>query len=142
MEKKAGRPGGAPSVRGAMFAAFLAAVFLKCFFFDFMITDGRSMLPAIKPGAVLMVNRLAYGFRLPGSRGYLIRWGLPHTGDVVVFITPQGYTAVKRCELVTEERTFVARGDNSLESYDSRSYGPVPADSIVGKVMGLRPLFD
>jgi signal peptidase I len=124
------------AISRAIAAAFITALFLKCFFFDFMITGGRSMLPSIEPGTVLMVNRLAYGFKLPGVNRYLLRWGLPRSGDVVVFITPQGSTAVKRCEAAAAQK-FFARGDNSLESYDSRSYGPVPADSVIGKVMGL-----
>jgi signal peptidase I len=117
-----------------------------------MITDGRSMLPAIKPGTVLMINRLAYGIRLPGTDEYLVRWSLPRTGDVVVFITPQGIVAVKRVavkravqrairrdEPAAKERMFFALGDNSLESYDSRSYGPVSANRILGKViMGVK----
>jgi signal peptidase I len=84
-----------------------------------------------------MVNRLAYGLRLPGTDRYLLRWGLPRQGDVVVFVTPQGSVAVKRCGPVTK-RSFLAWGDNSLESYDSRSYGPVAADRIIGKVLGVK----
>jgi signal peptidase I len=105
------------------------------------------MQPAIRSGTVLLINRLAYGFRLPGSEKYLLRWSLPKTGDVVVFVTPQGNVAVKRCAALTEQPAspgaglpprFIALGDNSLDSYDSRSYGPVPADRIVGKVMCVK----
>jgi signal peptidase I len=85
---------------------------------------------------VLVVNRLAYGIRLPWAQSYLLRWSLPKTGDVVVFLTPQGQIAVKRCTTVMERGRFFALGDNDLESYDSRAYGPVQADSIMGKVMG------
>jgi signal peptidase I len=118
--------------------AFLAALLMKVFLFDFVIADGRSMIPAISPGAVLVINRLAYGIRLPWTQGYLLRWSLPRTGDVVVFLTPQGQTAVKRCTTVMESGRFFALGDNELESYDSRAYGPVRADSIMGKVMGIK----
>jgi signal peptidase I len=118
--------------------AFLAALIMKVFLFDFIIADGRSMVPAISPGAVLVVNRLSYGIRLPWARKYLLRWSLPKAGDVVIFLTPQGQIAVKRCAAITGKQDFFALGDNSLESYDSRSYGPVPADSIMGKVMGIK----
>jgi signal peptidase I len=96
------------------------------------------MLPVINPGTVLVVSRAAYGFRLPWSDAYLLRWSLPKSGDVVVFATPQGEIAVKRCAEVIGEGFFFALGDNSLESYDSRSYGPVPVDHIMGKVLGVR----
>jgi signal peptidase I len=131
----------------AILFAFFAAILMKFFLFDFLIADGRSMQPAIRSGTVLVINRLAYGFRLPGSGKYLVRWSLPKTGDVVVFITPQGSVAVKRCvELLKPPAPprsgipprFIALGDNSLDSYDSRSYGPVAADRIVGKVMGIK----
>jgi signal peptidase I len=118
--------------------AFLVALLMKVFLFDFVIADGRSMVPTIHPGTVLVVNRLAYGIRFPGTQKYLLRWSLPKTGEVVIFLTPQGQTAVKRCGTVVGQEAFFALGDNSLESYDSRSYGPVPADSVVGKVMGVK----
>jgi signal peptidase I len=118
--------------------AFLTALIMKVFLFDFVIADGLSMIPAIRPGTVLVINRLSYGIRLPWTRKYLLRWSLPRAGDVVIFLTPRGQMAVKRCATVTEKQEFFALGDNSLESYDSRSYGPVPADNIMGKVVGLK----
>jgi signal peptidase I len=112
-----------------------AAVCIKLFLFDLMIAEGDSMEPSIHSGAVLVINRLQYGFRFPGQRGYVLRWGGPKTGEVVVFYTPSGGIAVKRCGPV-EEDAFTALGDNSLQSYDSRSYGPLPAENLVGKVLG------
>jgi signal peptidase I len=122
----------------AVFLACVAAMLMKFCLFDFMITEGLSMLPAIKPGTILVVLRTAYGFRLPGSAGYLLRWAKPNTGDVVVFFTPRGDTAVKRCNALVGEDAFFALGDNNRESYDSRFYGPVPVDHIIGKVLGIK----
>jgi signal peptidase I len=120
----------------AVLGALIAAIIIKLFLFDFIIAQGNSMEPAVKSGAILIVNRLQYGFRLPGQQGYIIRWGSPRPGEVVVFYTPLGELAVKRCGAVTENGDFSAQGDNSLQSYDSRSYGPVPADNTIGKVLG------
>lgn len=114
----------------------VTAVIIKLFLFDFIIAEGDSMEPAIKSGAVLIVNRLQYGLRLPWRRDYLVRWALPKAGEVLVFYTPSGELAVKRCAALTEGGGFIAEGDNSLQSYDSRAYGPVPADNAVGKVLG------
>jgi signal peptidase I len=116
----------------------LVALLMKFLLFDFMITEGLSMTPTIQPGAVLLVVRTAYGFRPPGAGSYLLRWATPKTGDVVVFFTPRGDTAVKRCGAMVGEDTFFALGDNSRESYDSRFYGPVPVDHIIGKVLGVK----
>ena len=119
-------------------AALITALLIKLFMFDFMIAEGHSMQPAIVPGKVLLVFKLRYGLRLPGSGTYLLRWATPGIGDIVVFITPWGEIAVKRCSEIYMQNNFYALGDNSLQSYDSRSYGPVPVDNIVGKVLGIR----
>ena len=114
----------------------MAAAIIKLFLFDFIIAEGNSMEPAIHSGSVLVVNRLQYGLRLPGQPGYLVRWAAPRQGDVVVFHSPLGGIAVKRCINSAERGEFMAQGDNYLRSYDSRSYGPVSADATIGKVLG------
>ncbi|MDR0689282.1 MAG: signal peptidase I [Spirochaetaceae bacterium] len=120
----------------AILGAFFVAVMMKLFCFDFVIAEGQSMTPVITSGSVLVVSRLSYGLRLPLTGRYLFRWSQPHVGDVVVFYTPQGEIAVKRCARITEKNEFIALGDNSVDSYDSRSYGPVPVYHIIGKVLG------
>jgi len=120
--------------------AIAAALFLKLFVFDFIVAQGLSMEPAIHDGTVLVINRLRYGIKLPFRQKYLIRWAQPKEGDVLIFYTPNGELAVKRCTMVMPDHLgriiFFAEGDNSLASYDSRSYGPVFADNIKGKVLG------
>ncbi|MDR2700982.1 MAG: signal peptidase I [Spirochaetaceae bacterium] len=118
--------------------AFICAMVIKLFLFDLMIIQGRSMLPTLKPGSLLVVNKAAYGFRLPGLGLYLVRWAMPQPGDVVVFYTPLGEKAVKRCSYVSNEGggEFFALGDNDLESFDSRSYGLISMDHVLGRVAG------
>jgi signal peptidase I len=127
-----------PKALPGILVAFIVALGMKLFLFDFMIAEGSSMNPAIRPGTVLVINRLRYGFRLPGARSYLLRWAMPAPGEIVVFYTPEGLIAVKRCAELTAEGMFIALGDNGAQSFDSRSYGPVPADNIIGKVLGIR----
>ena len=122
----------------AVIFALLAAVLIKLFLFDFIIAEGDSMAPTIKDGSVLLVNRLKYGFRFPGQSRYLIRWGAPKEGDIVVFYTPSGNLAVKRCNSLETDEKFMAYGDNSIRSYDSRSYGPVHVDNTIGIVWGKK----
>ena len=122
----------------AIIAAIITALIIKLFLFDFMITEGHSMTPAIKPGAVLLVCKAFYGIRIPGSGVYLVRWGVPRERDVVVFFTPLGEIAVKRCGEFPPGNMFFALGDNQSQSYDSRNYGPVSNDSIIGKVLGIK----
>jgi signal peptidase I len=115
--------------------AIMTALVLKLFFFDFIIAQGHSMEPAIHDGSILVVSRISYGLQLPSNK-YVLRWAEPKVGEVVVFYTPSGELAVKRCAVSAEDGLFYAEGDNSLASYDSRSYGPVLADNIIGKVLG------
>ena len=122
--------------RKAVLCALAVSLVLKFFLFEFMIAQGHSMEPAIKNGAVLVINRLRYGLRLPWRQNYLVRWAKPKEGEVVVFYTPSGELAVKRCSEPVDGGVFFAEGDNRTDSYDSRSYGPVPVDNIVGKVLG------
>lgn len=124
----------------AVLAAFAAAIIAKTFVLDFMIAEGKSMTPTIRPGTVLVVNRAAYGLHIPFSGRYLVRWGAPRESDVVVFPSPVGHIAVKRCSFAADIPAgyFMALGDNAAESYDSRNYGPVPIDAVLGKVVGIR----
>ncbi|MDR1232227.1 MAG: signal peptidase I [Spirochaetaceae bacterium] len=123
----------------AVLAAFVAALVLKFFVFDFMLVEGESMEPGLVSGQMVMVNRLAYGVRSPfpvkSGRRYLVRWKAPSENDVVVFWTPLGELAVKRIYSLLPGERFIALGDNSLQSYDSRAYGPVLFDNIIGKVL-------
>lgn len=134
MESKAPPPRTARVVA----AAFAATLILKIFVVDFVVAEGRSMLPAVKPGTVLLVNRVAYGLRNPFASSYLVRWALPRTGDVVLFRAPDGRLAIKRCGPYRDEGAFMALGDNAEESHDSRNYGPIRADEVVGKAVGIR----
>jgi len=130
--------GGKNVVGRAIIGAFITALLMKIFLLDFMITEGHSMVPAIKPGAILIVCKVFYGIKVPGSLKYLVHWRQPRKGDVVVFFTPLGEIAVKRCMDITDGNQFYAIGDNEAESYDSRNYGPVSNDSIIGKALGIK----
>jgi len=122
----------------AALLAFAAGIILKMFLFDLMVADGHSMHPTVESGTILVINRLQYGFRFPGQKNYIVRWAAPKPGEVVVFYTPSGDLAVKRCETILEGNSFLALGDNTIQSYDSRSYGPIPMENTVGRALGFK----
>lgn len=136
MESKASQP----RTARAVLAAFAVILCAKTFALDFMVADGVSMAPTIMPGSMIVVNKAAYGLRMPFIDGYLVRWTRPREGDVVVFPSPLGHIAVKRCFFPTDTPAghFMALGDNAAASYDSRNYGPVSIDAVLGKVVGIR----
>lgn len=80
--------------------------------------NGNSMKPTLNPGQdVLSVN-----------------WFInPKIGDIVV-IKQGDKEMVKRVTKI-DGRQILVRGDNKKESTDSRDFGPVNMDQIVGKVI-------
>jgi signal peptidase I len=125
--------------------------------------DSASMLPTYAEGDVVLVSRSApdladlhrgdlVTFRMPtdGERALKRVVGLP--GDAVVILDGRLYVN----DAVVEEpyvdhhlvdgyytRTFhvpdetvLLFGDNRGNSVDSRDYGPVPVDDLLGRVMG------
>ncbi|GAB1481484.1 hypothetical protein MASR2M78_02990 [Treponema sp.] len=122
----------------AIIIAFVVALCIKTFVIDFMIAEGNSMKPALASGTVFILNRAAYGIRVPFSSNYLLRWAEPSVGDILVFPSPDGRLAIKRCVELVPPNRFIALGDNKDESYDSRSYGSLSIELILGRVVGLR----
>ena len=122
----------------AIIGAFAVTLFVKTFIFDIRVAEGHSMYPAIRPGTILIVCKIFYGIRLPGASSFLIQWRTPEAGDILVFFTPLGEIAVKRSAEILPGDYFFALGDNSEHSYDSRDYGPVPFNNIIGRVLGVR----
>ncbi len=60
-------------------------------------------------------------------------WFRPKAGDVVA-ATVEEKTIVKRIKKIEKEK-FWLEGDNPEDSYDSRKFGSVTLDKIVGKVI-------
>ncbi len=90
----------------------------------FKISD-RSMEPDFKQGDYVIVNRLSYIFKSPSN------------GDVVVFKHPKEKNKflIKRILKTTNAGKYFAVGDNQKYSKDSRQFGPVKRNLIVGKVL-------
>ena len=85
------------------------------------------MAPTLQDGDEVLVKPST-----PGS--------LPEPGQLVLVRHPMKpeLTMIKRCFKIEAENIFV-RGDNPNESTDSRQFGPVPAEFIVGYVQCTFP---
>lgn len=86
--------------------------------------NGNSMLPLLQPGEEILVNVAAY------------RHALPQVGHIVVVEHPErpGFQMVKRVAAVDENGNCVVVGDNPYESTDSRTFGAVSHQLIIGQV--------
>ena len=90
--------------------------------------SGPSMLPELQPGDEILFNPKAY------------RQKLPKVGDIVVARHPyQAKIIIKRVALVLEDGSCFLTGDNLEASTDSRSYGFITLDRILGKVTNKFP---
>ncbi len=92
--------------------------------FDRYIVEGQSMTPGVSPDERVLVSRLAYWFSKPKS------------GDLVALRDPREpeRLLIKRID-ETHGNSFEVSGDNVDASTDSRTFGPVPAGLILGKVV-------
>src|SRR5574339_1054826 len=72
-----------------LFPVILAVFVLRSFLFEpFKIPSG-SMIPTLLVGDFILVNKYAYGLRLPVVHTRIVEIGEPKRGDVVVFRFPE-----------------------------------------------------
>ena len=84
----------------------------------------QSMEPSFKEGDFVMVDRMSYLF----SR--------PKVGHVVIARHPQKPDMLLLKRIVEESRgMYFIKGDNSLASTDSRHFGWLKKDLVIGKVI-------
>jgi len=193
-----------------------AILFVKGFLMDQFTIPSRSMEPTLHgdtffKGDRILVNRLAYGIRLPWTKTWLAEWGGPERWEVVVFQTIESSsihgTLVKRvaglpgetikvhhgglvingkkvekpdsmpehqwywspsdlpkiaeakeramfeqmleqdpmkfgvgndpAAITIPDGHYFMMGDNSLESHDSRMYGFVPREHLIGRTFAI-----
>ena len=93
----------------AMFAIFIARPYQ---------VNGQSMEPTFSQGNLIIISRIM----------------TPRATDVVVVQTQYG-EMLKRIVKFDESGQIWVEGDNKEASTDSREYGWLPANSVVGKVI-------
>lgn len=82
------------------------------------------MIPTLAPGDEVLVDMRAY------------KKVTPMVGDIVVACRPdrQDIVLVKRITAQLADGRFVLKGDNPAASTDSRAFGAVAANDLLGKV--------
>jgi len=133
--------------------ALLLALFIRTFIVQAFKIPSGSMIPTLQIGDHILVNKLAYGIRVPFLEDYVIDFSKPKRGDVIVFIFPEDRSKdfIKRVIglpgetlEVRNKKVYIngkpledkyvhfifppeerAPGDVSFDVSDKRDYGPV-----------------
>jgi signal peptidase I len=120
----------------SFFPVILAVLLLRSFLIEpFRIPSG-SMMPTLLVGDFILVNKYAYGIRLPVVNRKIYPIGDPQRGDVVVFRFPKepGVDYIKRVigvpgdHVVYQNKTLFINGEKIPQ---------VPAGSYIGTGSGL-----
>jgi signal peptidase I len=164
----------------AIVIAILLALFIRTFIVEpFKIPSG-SMIPTLKIGDHILVNKFTYGIRIPFTNKKVFAFNKPKRGDVIVFIYPVDTSldfikrviglegdkiVMKGKKLYINDKLYAdptahymddnpgniefprgdfgpiwvpknslfVLGDNRDLSRDSRFWGYVPVESVIGK---------
>ena len=73
----------------AIIMALVLALFIRTFIVQAFKIPSGSMIPTLQIGDHILVNKLAYGVRMPFLERYLLEYNQPKHSDVVVFIFPE-----------------------------------------------------
>lgn len=86
--------------------------------------NGLSMIPLLQPGEEVLVNLYAY------------QASFPQVDDLVLALHPHhpDLHIIKRVVAVAEDGSCFLQGDNLAQSDDSRSFGAISVERILGRV--------
>ncbi len=141
----------------------IAILSFKSFAFNPTFVPSGSMMPTIDEKSLILVNVHSYGLKIPLTKITIMETGQPDRNDIAVFRFPvnESINYIKRIVAIpgdvvyfNEKEYFVnkipenvqqykmqivpndsyfAIGDNMLHSYDSRFWGFVPKENLIGK---------
>ncbi|MES2962602.1 MAG: signal peptidase I [Bdellovibrionota bacterium] len=109
------RRGTWPKALASLFGAVLLILTIRWALFEPYVIPSQSMLPTLLVRDHILVNKFAYGLRLPFTSRYLLRFGKPAHGDVVVFrsVEDDDVFVVKRVIAVEGDEVSIA-GDGQV----------------------------
>lgn len=147
-----------------VFFALLIVVPIRFYLFQPFIVRGASMEPSFHEADYLIVDQLSYRFRdpergevvvfyypqdpqkrhikriigLPGEEVVIEEEKITITDNEKTFVLEEDYLPLPRTSgeerILLEEDHYFVMGDNRNSSFDSRNWGSLPREKIIGRV--------
>ncbi|MCB0364819.1 MAG: signal peptidase I [Bdellovibrionaceae bacterium] len=97
---------------GSFIIAVLIALTIRWAFIEAYVIPSGSMLPTLLVHDHIFVNKIVYGLRLPFTSDWLVKFGEPSRGDVLVFKYPEKPSMfyIKRVVGTPGDRVFYENG--------------------------------
>jgi signal peptidase I len=111
----------------------VVAVFL---FIEPFTVNGRSMEPALDDGDIVFVEKLTHRFRIEKNDILVFRYprfDKKETDIKRVYGVPLETITLGNTEMYLGKEDYFMAGDNRQESTDSRDFGTVQMEHIIGK---------
>ena len=143
--------------------ALVIVIPIRYFLFQPFIVKGQSMEPNFETGDYLIIDELSFRFRDP-QRGEVVVFRYPYNpsqrfikriiglpgekieikaGSIMInnqILDESGYLPFdlqtpRALQISLNENEYFVLGDNRISSSDSRQWGPLPRENIVGRVL-------
>ncbi|MBX3040052.1 MAG: signal peptidase I [Bdellovibrionaceae bacterium] len=97
---------------GSLGLAVLIALFIRWAFLEAYVIPSGSMLPSLLIHDHIFVNKITYGVRVPFSENWLVKFGEPKRGEVIVFKYPRDMSTffIKRIVGESGDKIFYENG--------------------------------
>ena len=120
----------------SFFPVILADLLLSYFLMELFRIPSGSMMPTLLVGDFILVNKFAYGIRLPVLNKKIVAIDEPERGDVVVFRYPKNPSVdyIKRVVGLPGDKVGYY---NKIVYINGEPSGQVPAGVYVGKGSGV-----
>jgi len=109
----------------------LAVLAFRTFLYEAVYIPSGSMIPTLQIGDYVVVEKWAYGARLPFTASALFSWASPKRGDIVVLLNPNGSATaddlIKRVVGVAGDTVEVRDGHLRVNGT------PVPREAVPGE---------
>ncbi len=108
----------------------LAVLAFRTFLFEAVYIPSGSMIPTLQIGDYVIVEKYAYGARIPYTESAQATWSTPKRGDIVVLLAPPGNP--RNDDLI---KRVVAVGGDTVEIQDGAlilNGQPVPRHRLPG----------